>query len=157
MDRGCATDGDGPTNMMGIRRIFNSLTGKPDGAQAGAAGIFHAARDMTEYDRIRELVHWADDELERGRKSELTLDLSRLVRMDTSFLAGIVLVCRRAKAHDVVVRIRRFPKHFDALVDLYRVRGALRKAGVVFEDPIDDDGALSASAKAVDSSASSLS
>lgn len=141
--------------MMGFKRIINSLTGKLDGARAGATGIFHAARDMTEYDRIRELVHWADDELEQGRTSELTLDLSGLVRMDTSFLAGIVLVCRRAKAHDVVVRIRRFPKHFDALIDLYRVRGALRKVGVVFEDSIGDDEVASESAGAADSATNS--
>ncbi len=122
-----------------FKRIFKSIGGNLDRARTGARGVFVAARDMTEYDRIRELVHWADDELERREIGELTLDLSRLVHMDTSFLAGVVLVCRRAKARDVVVRIKRFPKRFETLVDLYRIRGALRKAGVVFEDPIDED------------------
>ncbi len=124
--------------MAFFKRIFTSVTGRIERARAGANGVFHAAQDMTDYDRIRDLVHWADDALERGEIAELTLDLSRLVRMDTSFLAGVVLVCRRARAHSVIVRIKRFPKHFETLVDLYRVRGALREAGVVFEDPIDE-------------------
>jgi len=121
-----------------IGRILAPLLRRFQPRPSGSAGVFRAARDMRDYERIRDLVHWADDELERGGLRELTLDLARLVRMDTSFLAGVVLVCRRARKRNVAVRIVRKPKHFDTLVDLYRIRGALIEAGVIFDDADDD-------------------
>ncbi|NOG53768.1 MAG: STAS domain-containing protein [Planctomycetes bacterium] len=96
--------------------------------------VFHAFPDMTEYDRIRELVHWTDDRLERGA-SLLTLDLSRVTAMDSSLVAGIILACRRAKAHRAVVRIKKFPEQFAAMLEVYRVREMLIEAGVEFVEP----------------------
>ncbi len=103
--------------------------------------MYHAPHDMTVYDRIRELVHWADTALENANVQQLTLDLSRLIRLDSSFVAGVILVCRRARRHGVSVRIIEMPKRFETLVDLYHIRTALVEAGVVFEGSEDETAA----------------
>lgn len=96
--------------------------------------MFHASPDMREYDCIRALVHWTDDQLEHGAWL-LTLDLSRVTAMDSSLVAGIILVCRRAKMHHATVRIKKFPRQLEAMLDVYRVREMLTEAGVEFLEP----------------------
>jgi len=122
---------------MFVRRIFPWMEKWKRGPSRGR-GVYRSAVDMTEYDRIREMVHWGDTILDQGAKS-LVLDLERLEKMDSSLVAGIILLCRRAKNRGATVRLVCFPKHFETMLDIYRVRRPLEEAGCLFEGSVDVD------------------
>lgn len=96
-------------------------------------GVYRSAKDMTDYDRVRELVHWADDSLAAGIDT-LVLDFSLLANMDSSLIAGIILLCRRAAANHARVKLINYPRQFITMLEVYRIHSMLENAGVIFGD-----------------------
>ncbi len=94
--------------------------------------IFTAAPDMTDYDRIRELLRWAERSLDSGTRS-LVLDLSDMDHADSSLVAGVVLVGRRAKDFQAKVHLLGCTQQFADLLEVYRVRSTLTAAGVTID------------------------
>ncbi|MFG0331592.1 MAG: STAS domain-containing protein [Phycisphaerales bacterium] len=94
--------------------------------------VFGAAGDMTEHDRIRDMVRWGESALEAGRR-ELVVDLSGAEEVDSALLAGLVLLARRARPAGATLRLVGPTERLESLMNIYRLMSALQSAGVVFE------------------------
>lgn len=127
---------------VGMRRVLRVMTrlprlagpGRParDPARRRGAATFRAPADMSGPAQIRAMVSWARMSVERGH-SRLVIDFASLTQMDSSLLAGIVLIARLGVTHQVEVRIVNLPERLESLLDVYRVEDPLRKAGVIFD------------------------
>lgn len=103
-----------------------------DVSRRRAPSVYRAPADMTEHGRIRELVRWGEAALESGHR-EIVVDLSKSQALDSSLLAGLVLLARRVKPHKAKLRIVGSSERFESLMRLYRLFTALEQSGVEFE------------------------
>lgn len=120
----------------GVRRVLRVMTRMPKPSKPlrqrdrkRGAATYRAPADMTQPQQIRTMVSWARQSIDRGHGS-LVMDFGSLSEMDTSLLAGIVLVARLGVTHQVEVRILNVPERLSSLLEVYRVVDPLRKAGV---------------------------
>jgi len=97
-----------------------------------ASRRYVAARDMTSGKRVRELVRWGESSLVQGCR-ELVIDLGRVETMNSSLVAGLVLLSRRGRPLGATIRLIDAPARLHALLQIYRVHDALRARGLVFE------------------------
>ena len=103
-----------------------------DASRRKASSVYKAPTDMTEHGRIRELVRWGEAALDSGHR-EIVVDLSGSQALDTSLLAGLVLLARRVKPYRAKLRIVGSSERFESLMRLYRLFTALEQSGVEFE------------------------
>ena len=88
--------------------------------------------DVTRDEAIGDLMEWGNRAIDEGHRS-LTIDLSQVVAVDSSFLASLVLLSRRGRRDQVILRVVGMSSRLQSLLKIYRIEEPLRDAGVVFE------------------------